>query len=156
MPPPQNPPDDHPKIFSRYGVRVPAIVVSPFVTRRSVSHEVFDHTSIIKTILLRFARTGSTIPDMGKRVSTAQHLGHLLTEAQPRHAETPELYRPLAEKIDAIRKDATHEHLTLGATARAAAPTQFTDLQHDYLTMQTEFMKQLTEEEPQRLTKFLP
>jgi phospholipase C len=156
VPPPANPPDDDPKTFSRYGVRVPAIVVSPFVTRRSVSHEVFDHTSIIKTILLRFARTGNTIPNMGKRVSEAQHLGVLLTEEQPRPAETPELYRPLAHKIDAIRKDSTHEHMTLGATARAAAPTQFTDLQNDYLTMQTEFMKQLTAEEPQRLTKFLP
>jgi phospholipase C len=156
VPPPMNPPDDEPKTFSRYGVRVPAIVVSPFVTRRSVSHEVFDHTSIIKTILLRFARTGKTIPNMGKRATNAQHLGVLLTEEQPRKAETPELYRPLADKLDANRKDSTHEHLTLGATARAAAQTQFTDLQTDYLTIQTEFMKQLTEEAPQRLSKFLP
>ena len=29
--PPANPPDDNPKVFSRYGVRVPAIVVSPLV-----------------------------------------------------------------------------------------------------------------------------
>ncbi len=152
--PPANPPDDDPKVFSRYGVRVPAIVVSPLVTRRSFSHVVFDHTSIIKTILLRFARKGNTIPNMGKRVSNAQHLGVLLTEPKPRPPETPELYRPLATKIDAIRKDATHEQLTLGANARAAAKTQLTDLQHDYLSIQTEFMKELQKTAPEKLAKF--
>lgn len=154
--PPLNPPDDNPNVFSSYGVRVPAIVVSPLVGRRSFSHEVFDHTSIIKTILLRFARQGNTIPDMGKRVSAAQHLGVLLTEPKPRPPETPELYRPLAGKIDAIRKNATHEHLTLGATARASAETQLTDLQTDYFDVQELFMKQLLREEGQRLTRFKP
>src|SRR3954463_12848759 len=152
VPPPLDPSDDNPKVFSRYGVRVPAIVVSPLVGKRSFSHETFDHTSIIKTILLRFARTGTSIPDMGLRVSNAQHLGVLLTEPQPRKAETPELYRPLADKIDANRKDSTNEHLTLGATPRAAAQTEFTDLQRDYLSIQTEFMKQLTQEAPENLT----
>ena len=69
VPPPLDPPDDNPEVFNRYGVRVPAIVVSPFVGKRSFSHATFDHTSIIKTILLRFARTGTSIPDMGLRVS---------------------------------------------------------------------------------------
>jgi phospholipase C len=155
VPPPLNPPDDHPKIFARYGVRVPTIVVSPLVGRRSFSHEVFDHTSIIKTILLRFACKGTTIPDMGKRVSNAQHLGVLLTEDQPRGPETPELYRPLAGKIEANRKDKTHDHLTLGATARAAAKTQPTDLQRDYFEIQTEFMQKLAKDAPEKLSRFL-
>ncbi|MGZ6691223.1 MAG: alkaline phosphatase family protein [Solirubrobacteraceae bacterium] len=155
VPPPLNPPDDNPTVFKRYGVRVPAIVVSPLVGRRSFSHETFDHTSIIKTILLRFARTQNTIPDMGKRVTNANHLGALLTEAQPRPAETAELYRPLATKIDTNRQDTTHQHLTLGANTRAAAQTQPTDLQHDYLTIQTAFAKQLLKQAPEKLTKFL-
>jgi phospholipase C len=154
--PPRNPPDDDPTVFSRYGVRVPALVISPLVGKRSFSHEVFDHTSIIKTILLRFARTKNTIPDMGKRVSNAQHLGVLLTEPHPRPAETPELYRRLATQIESNRQDGTHQRLTLGATARAAAATQPTDLQHDYLTIQTAFAKQLVKEVPGNLTKFLP
>ena len=140
--------------LNRYGVRVPAIVVSPLVGKRSFSHETFDHTSIIKTILLRFARKGGTIPDMGKRVSNAQHLGVLLAGNKPRPAETPELYRPLAAKVDANRKDSTHEHLTLGATTRAAAKTQLTDLQHDYLTIQSEFTKVLAKVAPDKLAKF--
>jgi len=50
---PPGAPDDQ-QMFGRYGVRVPALVVSPWVEPRSVSHTVLDHTSVIKTILLRF------------------------------------------------------------------------------------------------------
>ena len=56
------------RAFRTYGVRVPAIVVSPFTPRASVSNVVFDHTSIIKTVLLRFCASGGQIPDMGARV----------------------------------------------------------------------------------------
>jgi phospholipase C len=82
-------PDDHPG-FQRYGVRVPALVVSPYVmrgvanvTRNGAAEKpVFDHTSIIKTILLRFCRdrAANTIPDMGLRTTSAEHLGVLLTQ----------------------------------------------------------------------------
>ena len=93
---------------------------------------------------------------MGKRVSNAQHLGVLLTEGAARPAETPELYRPLASKIDTNRKDATHELLTLGANGRAGAATQLTDLQKDFFAIQSAFMDELTKELPKRLSKFLP
>ena len=45
--------------------------------------------------------------------------------------------------------------MTLGATARAAAKTQLTDLQHDYLEIQGEFAKAVHELDPRRLIKFL-
>jgi phospholipase C len=104
VPPPQAP-DDDPEMFGRYGVRVPAIVVSPWLEPRTVSHTVFDHTSIIKTILLRFCpqalpeqeppggrgaglRLGAQYP--GLRVARASHLGELLTRATPRPAPSRE------------------------------------------------------------------
>ena len=75
--------DDNPA-FRQYGVRVPAIVVSPWVAQASVSSVIFDHTSLIKTILLRFCRdTTGAIPDMGKRVTAANHLGSLLNQSAP-------------------------------------------------------------------------
>jgi phospholipase C len=52
--PPEHPPDDEPTTFTRYGVRVPALVISPWVKPGSVSHTLFDHASIPKTILRRF------------------------------------------------------------------------------------------------------
>jgi phospholipase C len=153
--PPANPPDDDARTFSRYGVRVPALVVSPLVGRRSVSHLLFDHTSIIKTILLRFCRQGNTIPDMGKRVAAANHLGVLLTEDKPRPPEAPQLYRPLAQRVAVSRQDSFHDELVLGATARASATAEPTDLQHDYLAIRSEFMSQLIEELPETLIRSL-
>lgn len=76
--------DDYPHM-ARYGVRVPAIVVSPWVARQSVSHTVFDHTSIIKTILLRFClQPDGSIPSISRRTDAANDLSSLLTEDKPR------------------------------------------------------------------------
>ena len=92
--PPPEAADDEPQMFGSYGVRVPAIIVSPWIEPRTVSHTLFDHTSIIKTILLRFcpqalheqqptigsrARLGPQYP--GMRVVQATHLGELLTRS---------------------------------------------------------------------------
>jgi phospholipase C len=83
-----------PAPFDRYGVRVPALVVSPLIERGAVPGRerdgggvekiVFDHTSILKTILLRFCREGDRIPDLGARTNLAEHLGVLLTRSEPR------------------------------------------------------------------------
>ncbi len=76
--------------FGVFGPRVPAIVVSPFAepgaaygsAQGSPVELVFDHTSLIKTILLRFA--GGDFSGMPARVASAAHLGHLLTRDEPR------------------------------------------------------------------------
>ena len=99
--PPPPAADDKPEMFGRYGVRVPAIIVSPWIEPRTASHTLFDHTSIIKTILSRFcpdalhqpqraegsrARLGPSPQYPGLRVAQASHLGELLTRATPRAA----------------------------------------------------------------------
>jgi len=86
------PKDDRAKDgFDAYGPRVPAIVVSPWVEPRTSARDpdgdriVFDHTSLIRTILERFCRhDDGSIPQMGARVNNANHLGHLLTRDAPR------------------------------------------------------------------------
>ena len=54
IPPDDIPPDlgpgDPPVGFDHYGFRVPAGVVSPYAKRDFVSHTVYDHTSILKTV----------------------------------------------------------------------------------------------------------
>jgi len=45
---------DVPGAFDRYGVRVPAVVISPYARKRFVSHVVHDHTSILRFIETRF------------------------------------------------------------------------------------------------------
>jgi phospholipase C len=69
--------------YKTLGVRVPALVVGPRV-KKFVSHEVFEHTSLIATILRRFAANPDhAVAAMPERVQRAPHLGALL-EAQPR------------------------------------------------------------------------
>ena len=92
-PPPPNVEDDNPN-FRSYGVRVPAFLVSPWVPQSYVATTLFDHTSLIKTILLRFCRRADeSIPNMGKRVMAANHLGGVLTERQARPAPPMEGYQ---------------------------------------------------------------
>ena len=100
--PPPEATDDDPKMFGRYGLRVPALIVSPWVPPRSVSKTLFDHTSVIKTIMLRFCaadlehrnrREGMSAwlsaghpRYLGTRVAHANDLGALLANATPRPA----------------------------------------------------------------------
>ncbi|MGN6258699.1 MAG: alkaline phosphatase family protein [Solirubrobacterales bacterium] len=69
--------------YKTLGVRVPALVVGPRV-RKFVCHEVLEHTSLIATILRRFAANPDhAIAAMPERVQRAPHLGMLL-EPEPR------------------------------------------------------------------------
>jgi phospholipase C len=47
-------PGDASGAFDRYGIRVPAMVISPYAKEHFVSHTVYDHTSILHFIETRF------------------------------------------------------------------------------------------------------
>jgi phospholipase C len=64
--PPMLEPGDEPGAFNRYGVRVPASVISPYAKKRFVSHVVHDHTSI-----LRFIETRFDLPALTRRDANA-------------------------------------------------------------------------------------
>ncbi len=71
--PPELPADDGSK-YPTLGVRVPALVVGPRV-RKQVCHTQFDHTSLIATILRRFAASpDQAVTKMGKRTQRAADL----------------------------------------------------------------------------------
>jgi phospholipase C len=64
--PPMVPPGDPFNAFDRYGVRVPAMVISPYSNPHHVSHDVYDHTSILKFIETRFG-----LPPLTRRDAAA-------------------------------------------------------------------------------------
>jgi phospholipase C len=104
VPPPAcAPPDDEtsaapPFAFDRLGVRVPAVIVSPFIPRNTVSNRVYDHTSAIATALKLFAPAVDPSV-MGQRVANATPFDDLLTLDQPRpNSDTPDLTHPLFNK----------------------------------------------------------
>jgi phospholipase C len=59
--------------FTQYGVRVPAVVVSPYIPKNTVDQTLYDHTSIIKTTASVFS-----LPHLTHRDKTANSLTRLL------------------------------------------------------------------------------
>jgi len=100
-------PDDDDENFRFYGVRVPAFLVSPWVAKQiaygsnthglAETEVLFDHTSILKTILKRFGGGPMT-----KRVQAANDLSALLTETSARTDCTP---APLIPNVPVSLKD---------------------------------------------------
>ncbi|HEX2681550.1 MAG TPA: alkaline phosphatase family protein [Candidatus Dormibacteraeota bacterium] len=72
--------------FDMYGVRVPAVVVSPFSRPHSVSHAVNDHTSI-----LRFIETRFNLPALTRRDAAANPMLEFFDFSHPSFATPPSL-----------------------------------------------------------------
>jgi phospholipase C len=139
--PPPAAADDRPA-FRSYGPRVPAIVVSPWIKRGTVSSTVFDHASVIKTILLRFCkRADGRIPDLGARVNGANHLGGLLTLPKARPAPTKAKVRPLIDETARWRASVAAEKMEALADGVAPEPPELNELQEGFLTAKAELRK---------------
>ena len=137
---PEQAADADPK-FRRYGARVPAIVISPLVDKRQVSHVTFDHTSIIKTILRRFCReSNGQIPDMGKRVQAANDLGGLLTRARARPRIPQAQYQHLIDAMAAYHAQLLERALDAQAIGPRALEPELTDFQQEFLAGRQELL----------------
>jgi phospholipase C len=96
--PPALVPGDPPGGFDRYGFRVPAGVVSPYARRDHVSHTVYDHTSILKTVEEKW-----NLPALTRRDANAASLFDMLDlVGEPRFLTPPHLPAP----ADPTPKDA--------------------------------------------------
>ncbi|MGH7342017.1 MAG: alkaline phosphatase family protein, partial [Candidatus Rokuibacteriota bacterium] len=84
-PPCATPPDKHTEeyTFDQYGVRVPAVVVSPWL-RQQVCKTPLDHTSLLRSLSARWG-----LGAMGARVSGANDLLGSLRPASEMRANTP-------------------------------------------------------------------
>lgn len=83
---------DPPFKFDRLGVRVPAVVVSPYVERGRVDHTVYEHASIPATVTEQFI--GDPLAkSIYAREQHANTFLHLLTLDSPR-TDTPNLKPP--------------------------------------------------------------
>ena len=95
-PPPAVPPDDVPPAlkpgdppgsFDRYGFRVPSGVVSPYAKKNFVSHTIYDHTSILKTVEEKW-----NLPALTRRDANANSLFDMLDlEKKPAFMKPPKL-----------------------------------------------------------------
>jgi len=66
--------------FTQLGVRVPALIISPWIPRNLVDHTIYDHTSVLATLRNRFPELGS----FTERDRNANDCAHLFSLPQPR------------------------------------------------------------------------
>jgi len=88
--PPDLPSGSLPGAFDRYGFRVPAGVISPYARPDFVSHRVYDHTSILKTV-----ETKWNLPALTRRDANATDvLAMIDLRSQPAFLKPPRLPAP--------------------------------------------------------------
>lgn len=74
--------------FKRLGIRVPAVIVSPYVKPGTVDHTVYDHSSIIATARKLFLPNWQNTA-LTNRDRNANPFDGALTEATPAHSPIP-------------------------------------------------------------------
>ena len=78
---------DPPGAFDQYGFRVPCAVVSPYSKRNYVSHTIYDHTSILKTVEEKW-----NLPALTRRDANANSLFDMLDfHRRPAFLKPPKL-----------------------------------------------------------------
>jgi phospholipase C len=70
--------------FDRLGVRVPAIIVSPFTPQQTIVNDCFDHTSVLSTIANTFDLPAKQRQELGQRQANALDISKALTLSSPR------------------------------------------------------------------------
>jgi phospholipase C len=88
---PNSIPQLHPDGPKYMGPRVPSFILSPYVSSGKVDHTIYDHTSILKTILVhnRAKLPRSVFGSFGERVNQAAHFGQALDLQSPRQSPLP-------------------------------------------------------------------
>jgi phospholipase C len=115
------PPDNYTQHFdfASYGVRVPAVVVSPLMPRNTISNDTYDHSSIPATVRSVFALPES----LTQRDYHANMLDGLCSVPTPRSDTPTTLPRPVVAP---------------GQSLPASDDRAPNDLQHDLLTLARE------------------
>jgi phospholipase C len=123
-PPPAVQPDGHNEewTFDRLGVRVPTILISPWVGAR-VEKTQFDHTS-----LLQYLRTKWQLGPLGLRTEAANNIAVALTEPQPREDTVPFIRVPytdlIPEKVELEERDLSRHHQAIHSFAAFLAKAE--------------------------------
>ncbi len=119
VPPPSAvPPDNHREEwgFDLLGVRVPALLISPWVGSR-VEKTQFDHTSLLNYLTKKWG-----LGDLGLRTAAAESIGVALNQEKPRDDTVPFIRVPYSTLVpprpDLEKEDSSSHHLALQIFAR--------------------------------------
>jgi phospholipase C len=65
--------------FTQLGIRVPAVIISPWIPKNVIDHTVYDHSSLLATMESLYG-----LPSLTKRDASANTFSHLLSLTTPR------------------------------------------------------------------------
>lgn len=112
-PAPDNQPGQDGFLFNRFGLRVPCVVINPYISKgliaRPDGYIPFDHTSIISTVQKCFGLTGN----LTARDKSAPDFSGLLTLDEPRTNDIPEV-EPLKWDVAAALTNVNDLHRLIG------------------------------------------
>ncbi|MEE9372548.1 MAG: alkaline phosphatase family protein [Saprospiraceae bacterium] len=117
--------------FKRYGIRVPTILISPHLENRNVDHTLYDHTSIIKTVLENFSIKETLTERVRNANSFLANIGKPIKKTW------------LKKKVKLHANDP--ETLTFGAVRNA--PLELNDFQKDLVEMSRNIEKVMHKDE---------
>jgi phospholipase C len=107
-PPAAIPPDHHDEeyTFDRYGVRVPALLISPYAAN-GICSDLFDHTSLLKYLQDKWG-----LGDLGARTANANSIQSALRLDQPPRTDAPARVASSTVSSGAamLQVDALNEH----------------------------------------------
>jgi phospholipase C len=136
-PPPAIPPDNHREeyTFDRLGVRVPAILVSPWVAP-GILHDRFDHTSLLHYLTDKWG-----LPALGDRAAVAPHFRSAIGATGQVRTDTPSRIEVPAPRAVPAK----------GPSARAAAapPAPLNGNQHALIGF-SQYLESKTRDTPAR------
>jgi len=128
--------------FDRLGVRVPAVLVSPYIAQGTVVTDVFDHTSLIATARKVFIKAGWQDTFLTQRDKVANTFEGVLTLGAARSAKEVDPTRfhqqalashpvSLTDRaaMQAARPLSDHQQALMAVMASAAAATGMTQAQ---------------------------
>lgn len=95
---------DHGFDFTQYGIRVPAVVISPLIPQGTVDHTLYDHSSVLATLERLFNFSALTDRD-----ANANDVRHLLSLPTPR-TDCPTQLNPPAPPV-ALRAPMTADEI---------------------------------------------
>ena len=132
--------------FKRLGVRVPAVLVSPFIEKGTIIHDVFDHTSIIATARKLFIPEWEKFP-LTERDRNARTFEGFLNLSSPR---TDKVKFPKATNVGPSTFAAS------ATTSRRSARAASAEVTHNMSTGQLSEFQQVMVFQAVMADKFLP
>jgi phospholipase C len=99
--------------FTQLGVRVPAIIVSPLIAAGTVDKNVYDHSSVLKTLEVMLGSAGKPLKALTNRDANANDLTHMTPLGAASRTDCPKtlpapalMMKKQAVKLSALEKAA--------------------------------------------------